>query len=62
MMVEVMAVLIPFLSFATTYILNKAHNMLVLMLDLHFKCKGVVKAFVGWEKVMEMVVKLILIF
>lgn len=57
MMVEAMAVLVPFLSFETTYTLNKAHNMLTLMLDPHFKCLDVVKTFVGWEKVMEMVVE-----
>ncbi len=50
MMVEVMAILVSFLSFATTYIPNKAHNMLVLMLDPHFKCPDVVKTFVGWKK------------
>jgi hypothetical protein len=58
MMVEaVMAVLIPILSFATTYTPSKAHNMLALMLDPHFVCMDVVKVFVGWEKVMEMVVE-----
>jgi hypothetical protein len=57
MMVEVMAILAPFLSFATTYTPSKAHNMLTLMLGLHFKCMDVVKAFVGWAKVMEMVVE-----
>ncbi len=56
-MVEVMVILAPFLSFTTTYTPSKAHNMLVLMLDLHFKCMDVVKAFVGWAKVMEMVVE-----
>jgi hypothetical protein len=56
-MVEVMEILVFFLSFATTYTFNKAHNMLALMLDLHFKCLGVVKTFVGWEKIMEIVVK-----
>lgn len=57
MMVEVMVVLAPFLSFATTYTPNKAHNMLALMLDPHFKCLDVVKAFVGRAKVKEMVAK-----
>jgi hypothetical protein len=31
--------------------------MLALMLDLPFKCLDVVKTFVGWEKVMKMVVE-----
>jgi len=53
MMAKVMAILVPFLSFATIYIPNKAHNMLALMLDPHFKCLDVVKTFVGWEKVMD---------
>jgi hypothetical protein len=46
MMVEVMAFLTPFLSFVTINIPSKAHNMLTLMLDPHFKCMDVVKAFV----------------
>jgi hypothetical protein len=53
MMIEMMVVLVPFLSFATTYIPNKAHNMFALMLDLHFKCLDVVKVFVGGEKIMD---------
>jgi hypothetical protein len=57
MMVEVMVFLAPFLSFATTYTPTKAHNMFVLILDLHFKCMDVVKTVVGWAKVMEMVVE-----
>jgi hypothetical protein len=57
MMAKVMAILVPFLSFATTYIPNKAHNMLVLMLDTCFKCLNVVKAFVGRAKTMEKVAK-----
>jgi hypothetical protein len=56
-MAKVMVVLAPFLSFATTCTLSKAHNMLALMLDSCFKCLDVVKAFVGWAKVMEMVVE-----
>jgi hypothetical protein len=56
-MMEMMAVLVPFLSFATTYTPNKTHNMFALMLDQHFKCLDVVKAFVGWAKVREMVAK-----
>jgi hypothetical protein len=50
-----MAILTSFLSFVITYIPSNAHNMLVLILDSHFKCLDVVKVFVGWEKVMEMV-------
>jgi hypothetical protein len=47
MMVEVTIILTPFLSFTTTYTPSKAHNMFALMLDPHFKCMDVVKAFVG---------------
>jgi hypothetical protein len=46
MMAKVMGVLVPFLSFATTYTSSKAHNMLALMLEPHFKCMDVVEAFV----------------
>jgi hypothetical protein len=60
MMAKMMAVLAPFLSFATTCTPSKAHNMLALMWDLCFKCLDVVKAFVGWAKVMEMVVEYVI--
>jgi len=46
MMAKVLVALVPFLSFASTYSVSKAHNMLVLMLDLHFKSINVVKTFV----------------
>jgi len=55
MLAEMMVILVAFLSFATIYTPSKAHNMLALMLDPCFKCMDVVKAFVGWAKVMEMV-------
>jgi hypothetical protein len=51
MMGEVMVVMVPFFAFASTYIATKAHNMLALMLDLHFKSLDVVKGFVGRAKV-----------
>jgi hypothetical protein len=44
---ELMAILIPFLSFIYTYSVSKVQNMLVLMLDLCFKSLEVVKTFVG---------------
>jgi hypothetical protein len=50
MMVEIQVLLAPFLAFASTYNVNKAHNMLALMLDPRFKSHDVMKAFVGWEK------------
>jgi hypothetical protein len=33
MMLEVMAILLPFMSFATIYNANKTHNMFMFMLD-----------------------------
>jgi hypothetical protein len=48
-------VLASFLAFASTYIGNKVHNTVALMLDPHFKSLDVVKAFVGWEKMIQMV-------
>jgi hypothetical protein len=57
MMVEVQATLAPFLAFASNYNASKAHNMLALMLDPHFKSFDVVKTFVGREKVIQMVAK-----
>jgi hypothetical protein len=54
---EIMAILTPFFAFASTYITTKAHNMLALMLDLHFKSLDVVKGFVGKAKVIQIVVK-----
>ncbi len=54
---EIMVVLDPFFTFASTYIITKAHNMLALMLNLHFKSLDVVKHFVKKAKVIQMVVK-----
>jgi len=47
MMGEIMVVLAPFFTFASTYIITKAYNMLALMQDLYFKSLDVVKGFVG---------------
>jgi len=55
MMAKMMAILVLFWPFATTCTPNKAHNMLALMLDLCFKFLDVVKTFVQWGKVTEMV-------
>jgi hypothetical protein len=49
--------LVPFFAFASTYDASKAHNMLALMLDQQFKSFNVVKAFVEWAKVMQMVIE-----
>ncbi len=45
MMGEVMAIMVPFLAFASTYITTKAHKMLALMLDPHFRSLDVMKGF-----------------
>ncbi len=55
MMVEVQAILAPFLVFTSSYNASKAHNMLALMLDLRFKSFDVVKAFVGRAKMIQIV-------
>jgi hypothetical protein len=57
MMVEIQVVLAPFLAFAFTYNVSKAHNILALMLNPHFKSLDVVKTFVRWEKTIQMVVE-----
>jgi hypothetical protein len=49
--------LVPFCDFASTYDASKAHNMLALMLDQQFKSFDVVKAFVEWAKVIQMVIE-----
>jgi hypothetical protein len=57
MVVEVQAILAPFLAFTYSYNVNKAHNMLALMLNSHFKSFDVVKVFVEWAKVIQIVAK-----
>jgi hypothetical protein len=57
MMVEVQDILTPFLAFTLSYNVNKAHNMLALMLELHFKSLDVVKTFIKWAKVIQIVAK-----
>jgi hypothetical protein len=52
---EVLAVLEPLLSFAGTYSRQNAHNMLALMLDPRFKGLGLVRDYVGGEKVVSIV-------
>ncbi len=56
MMVEVQAILAPFLAFTFSYNVNKAHNMLA-MLGPHFKSLDMVKAFIKWAKVIQTVAK-----
>ena len=52
---EVLAVLEPLLSFAATFSRQSAHNMLALMLDPRFKGLGLVRDYVGPEKVVGIV-------
>jgi hypothetical protein len=51
---KILVVLVPFLAFSYAYNLNKAHNMLALMLDPRFKSLDVVKTIVGRAKVIQM--------
>jgi hypothetical protein len=57
MMAKVEATLTPFLAFTFPYNAIKAHNMLALMLDSHFKSFDVRKVFVEWAKVIQIVAK-----
>jgi hypothetical protein len=57
MIAKIKAILAPFLAFASTYILVKAHNMFVLMLDPRFKSLDILKSFVRRAKVIHMVTK-----
>jgi len=56
-MAEVQVVLAPFVAFTSSYNANEAHKMLTLMLDPCFKSLDVVKAFVGWANVIQIVVE-----
>jgi glucokinase len=47
MMTEVINIISPFLAFASTYNQAKAHNMLAIMLNLHFKNMKVINDFAG---------------
>jgi len=55
MMVQVLVVLSPFLAFAYVYNPYKVHNMLALILDMHFKSFDVMKTLVKWANVIQMV-------
>jgi hypothetical protein len=57
MMTKVEATLTPFLAFTFSYNASKAHNILALMLDSHFKSFDVVEVFVGHAKVIQIVAK-----
>jgi hypothetical protein len=57
MMAKVQVVLVPFLAFKSSYNANKVHNMLALVLDSHFKFVDVVKVFVRWEKMIQIIVE-----
>ena len=52
---EAMLVMRPFLLFTQTFILEKAHNMIVLMVDPHFKGSECVIVYRGIEKAREIV-------
>ncbi len=52
-----MVVLTKGLALTSSCNASKPHNMLTLMLDLHYKSFDVVKAFVGRAKVIQIVAK-----
>lgn len=54
---EVLAVLEPLLSFASNFSRQNAHNMLALMLDPRFKGLGLVRDYVGADKVVVIVLE-----
>jgi len=55
MMGQVLNALGPFLAFSESYITTKAHNMLAIMLDLHFKNMKVIWDFVGNSLALQVV-------
>ncbi len=57
MMEKVQVFLVPFLAFASTFSASKVHNMLVLILDPHFKSLDAMKVVVRRAKVIQMVVE-----
>jgi hypothetical protein len=56
-MVEVQVKFVAFLAFASTYNVGNVHNVLMLMFDLHFESFDVMKTFVKWAKIIQMVAK-----
>ncbi len=56
-MEKVQVFLVPFLAFASTFSASKVHNMLVLILDPHFKSLDAMKVVVRRAKVIQMVVE-----
>jgi hypothetical protein len=56
-MVEVQVKLDTFFAFASTYSVGKVLNVLMLMFDMRFESFDVMKTFVKWAKVIQMVAK-----
>jgi hypothetical protein len=54
---KVIKVLQPFLTFTFSFQPHSAHNMLVLMQDLHFKNLQIIPNFVGLESIVEIIVE-----
>jgi hypothetical protein len=57
MMGQVLNALGPFLAFFESYITTKAHNMLVIMLDPHFKNMKVIPIFLSDSLTFQVVAK-----
>jgi hypothetical protein len=55
MIMQVINILSPFLAFASIYNQAKVHNMLAIMLDLHFKNMKVIRDFAGHAHAIQIV-------
>jgi hypothetical protein len=55
MQAKIIGVLKPFLAFASSFQTYHAHNMLVFMLDPHFKSPQLIKDYVGLELAIQVV-------
>jgi hypothetical protein len=55
MMLQIINILSPFLAFGSTYNQTKAHNMLAIMFDPHFKNMKVMWDFVGHAHAIQIV-------
>ncbi len=54
MQLEVIKVIKPFLDFLMSLDAHQVHNMMVIMLDTHFKALRIVESLVGCENVIQL--------
>jgi hypothetical protein len=57
MLNQVVCILAPFFTFVTNYFPTRAHNMLVIILELRFKNMKVVHEFVGNDAMPQGIMK-----